>query len=146
MSKSELEAMFQIKLGDSFAKDVVFDTDGISAFALMTGDTNPLHHDPVVAGKSRFGGIIASGSHVSALLLGMCAGWFSDKNENVGMEYKVRFRAPVRAGDRVTMRWRVVEIIPKESLKGDIVKLEGEAVRPDGIVAVSGEAAAAVFW
>src|SRR5258708_2777477 len=113
-----------MQIGDSFAKDVPFDQAGISAFALSTGDTNPLHHDSDYAACSRFGGIIASGSHVSALLLGMCAGWFSDKGENVGLEYKVRFRAPVRAGDMITLRWRVVAITPKESLKGDLVRLE----------------------
>lgn len=134
-----------MKVSDSFAKDVRFDQAGIAAFARVTGDMNPLHHDPAVAAKSRFGGIIASGSHVSALLLGLCAGWFADKGENVGLDYAVKFRAPVRAGDMVTLRWRLTQITPKASLKGDIVRLEGEAVRQDGTVAVSATATAAVF-
>lgn len=134
-----------MKVGDSFSRLVRFDAAGIAAFAQATGDTNPLHHDPAYAARSRFGGIIASGSQVSALLLGQCAGWFSDKGENVGLDFAVRFRAPVRAGDAVTLHWRIVEIAPKASLKGDIVALEGEAVREDGTVAVSAHATAALF-
>jgi acyl dehydratase len=135
-----------MKIGDIFSKDAHFDSPGISAFARSTGDMNPLHHDPAAAANSRFGGIIASGSHVSALLLGMLAGWFADQPENVGLDYAVRFKAPVRDGDTVTMRWRIVAIEPKPSLKGDIVRAEGEAVRADGVVAVTATAAAAVFW
>ena len=134
-----------MKVGDTFSKQVQFDAAGISAFAQSTGDMNPLHHDPAIAAKSRFGGIIASGSHVSALLLGMLAGWFADKDENVGLDYSVRFRAPVRDGDNVELRWRLTAIEPKASLKGDIVRAEGEAVRGDGTVAVSATATAAVF-
>ena len=135
-----------MEIGDSVSKTAQFDAEGITAFARSTGDMNPLHHDPAVAAKSRFGGIIASGSHVSALLLGMLAGWFAQEPENVGLDYAVRFKAPVRDGDVVTMRWRIVAIEPKASLKGDIVRAEGEVVRTDGVVAVTATAAAAVFW
>ncbi|HLG85644.1 MAG TPA: MaoC family dehydratase [Alphaproteobacteria bacterium] len=134
-----------MKVGDTFSKEVHFDAAGISAFARSTGDMNPLHHNPALAAKSRFGGIIASGSHVSALLLGMLAGWFADKPENVGLDFAIRFKAPVRDGDTVTMRWRIASIEPKASLKGDIVRAEGEAARADGVVAATATAAAAVF-
>jgi acyl dehydratase len=134
-----------MKIGDAVSKEVHFDAAGISAFARTTGDMNPLHHDPAAASRSRFGGIIASGSHVSALLLGMLAGWFADEDENVGLDYSVRFRAPVRAGDTVELRWRLTAIEPKPSLNGDIVRAEGEAVRGDGTIAVSATATAAVF-
>ena len=134
-----------MRVGDSTSKQVAFDAVGISAFARATGDMNPLHHDPVQAARSRFGGIIASGSHVSALLLGMLAGWFADEEENAGLDFSVRFRAPVRAGDTVTMTWRIVGIEFKPSLKGDIVRAEGEVVRADGTVALTATATAAIF-
>jgi acyl dehydratase len=127
-------------VGDTFSKQVRFDGNSISSFALLTGDTNPLHHDAIYAAGSRFGGIIASGSHVTALMTGMVAGHFADKGMNVGLDFSFRFQAPVRLDDMVNMRWTMTGRMPKLSLKGDIITLEGEAVRSDGIVAVSASA------
>jgi acyl dehydratase len=127
-------------VGDTFSKQIRFDGNSISSFALLTGDTNPLHHDAAYAAKTRFGGIIASGAHVTALLTGMVAGHFAEKGLNVGLDFSFRFQAPVRLDDLVNMRWTMTGRMPKLSLKGDIVTLEGEAVRSDGIVAVSATA------
>jgi 3-hydroxybutyryl-CoA dehydratase len=127
-------------VGDTFSKQVQFDGGSISSFALLTGDTNPLHHDAAYAAGTRFGGIIASGAHVTALLTGMVAGHFADKGLNVGLDFSFRFQAPVRLDDLVNMRWTMTGRMPKLSLKGDIVTLEGEAVRSDGIAAVSATA------
>jgi acyl dehydratase len=138
-------AVTRMAVGDVFTREVCFDAASISAFALSTGDTNPLHHDPAFAAGTRFGGIIASGSHVSALLMGMCAGHFADKGTNVGLDFAFRFQAPIRVDDTVTMRWRVAGASTKLSLKGDIVTLEGEAIRSDGIVAVTCTAHALIF-
>jgi acyl dehydratase len=135
-----------MQVGDSFAKDVMFDRAGISAFAQMTGDTNPLHHDADYAARTRFGGIIASGSQVLALLSGMAAGYFAEKGVNVGLDFTFRFLAPMPADDNATLRWRVTGITPKPSLKGDIVALEGEAVRSDGTVSVSASGHAVLFY
>jgi acyl dehydratase len=127
-------------VGDTFSKQVRFDGHSISSFALLTGDTNPLHHDAAYAAGTRFGGIIASGAHVTALLTGMVAGHFSDKGLNVGLDFSFRFQAPVRLDDLVNLRWTMTGRMPKLSLRGDIITLEGEAIRSDGIVAVSATA------
>ncbi len=129
-----------LTIGDSFSKQVRFDASSIASFALLTGDTNPLHHDAIYAERSRFGGIIASGSHVTALLTGMVSGHFADKGMNVALDFTFRFQAPVRLDDVVQMRWTMTGRMPKMSLRGDIVTLDGEAVRSDGIVAVSATA------
>jgi acyl dehydratase len=139
------EATPYLKVGDSFSKDVTFDAAGISAFALATGDTNPLHHDAEYAAKTRFGGIIVSGSHLTALMSGLVSGNFSGKGTNVGLDFSYRFQAPIRVGDKVTMRWTVTNRMPQLSLKGDIVTLEGEVVRADGMVAVTATAHLVLF-
>ena len=53
------------------------------------------------------------------------------------LDFSFRFQAPVRLDDLVNLRWTMTGRMPKLSLKGDIITLEGEAVRSDGIVAVS---------
>lgn len=134
-----------IEPGYSFTKEVHFDAASIAAFATLTGDTNPLHHDPVYATTTQFGGIIASGSHVTALMLGMVAGDAADHGFNVGLDFSFRFQAAVRAGDTILFRWTLTDRTPKPSLKGDIVTMQGEAIRPDGVVAVSSTGHAVFF-
>jgi acyl dehydratase len=141
----DAEAGRGIFVGETFSRTLALDAAAISAFAQSTGDTNPLHHDAAFAAATRFGGIIASGSHVSALLLGMLAGHFAGKGTNVGLDFSVRFRAAVPVDQSITMRWTVTERTAKASLKGDIVTLEGEIVLSDGTLAVTGTAHAAIF-
>jgi acyl dehydratase len=59
---------------------------------------------------------------------------------NIGLDFSFRFQAPVRLDDIVNMRWTMTGRMPKLSLKGDIITLEGEAVRSDGIAAVAATA------
>jgi acyl dehydratase len=127
-------------IGDNFFKQVRFDATSIASFALLAGDTNPLHHDAEFAKQTRFGGIIASGSHVTSLMSGMVAGHFSNKGLNVGLDFTFRFESPVHVDDTVLLRWTLANRMPKLSLKGDILTLEGQAIRSDGIVAVSATA------
>jgi acyl dehydratase len=134
------QARAGMAVGDNFCKQVRFDATSIASFALLTGDTNPLHHDVEFAKGTRFGGIIASGSHLSALMSGMVAGHFAQKGLNVGLDFTYRFESPVRVDDTVLMRWTLTNRMPKLSLRGDILTLEGQAVRSDGIVAVSATA------
>src|ERR1700728_1808649 len=81
-----------IEVGSCVSKEVDFNAADISAQAISTGDTNPLHHDARYAATTRFGGIIASGAHISALLLSMLGGYFADKGLHVGLEFILRFR------------------------------------------------------
>ena len=107
----------------------------IAIFAEVTGDKNPLHLDPVYAAKTIFKTTIAHGmltaSHISAV--------FGMKLPGPGAIYvsqTLNFRAPVRPGDGVFTRVKVVELIIISRLArfecicnvdGKIV-LDGEAV------------------
>jgi 3-hydroxybutyryl-CoA dehydratase len=126
-----------IEVGETFSREVAFDAQGIAAFATACGDTNPLHHDAAYAAASRFGGIIACGPQVTSLLMALTAAHITSRGPAVGLGFTFRLRSAVRAGETVTMRWRVAGVTPKEALGGRIVKLEGEAVRPGGVVAVT---------
>jgi acyl dehydratase len=128
---------YQALVGETFSKEVLFDAAGIAEFARLCGDTNPLHHNATYAAGSRFGGIIASGPQVTSLLMAMIAAFFAPRGPGVGLGFNFRLRSAVRAGETVTMRWRVTAVRPKRSLGGHVISLEGEAVRPDGAVAVA---------
>ena len=126
-----------VTVGETFGREVPFTAETIAAFATQCGDTNPLHHDPAVAAASRFGGIIACGPHTTAVLMALIADHFSGRGPSVGLGFTFRLRSAVRAGEVVHMRWRVTGVARKDSLRGHVVSMEGQMVRPDGTVAVA---------
>ncbi len=127
-------------VGEEFTDVLHLTPEGISRFAALAGDENPLHHDEAHARGTRFGGLIASGTHVVAAIMGVCATHLSRKGAALGLEFSFRLRRAARAGDALRIRWRVVRVEPKASLGGELVFLEGEARDGAGDLAVSATA------
>lgn len=102
----------------------------ISAFAEVSGDTNPAHLDAAYAETTRFHGVIAhglwGGSLISALLGTRLPGAGS-----IYLEQSFRFSAPVYPGDHVTA---TVTVVRKHEHSGhvemacELVKSSGERV------------------
>ncbi len=125
-----------VRVGTSFEVEHVFETAASQAFALMVGDTNPMHHDAAAAAASRFGGLIASGTETTARMMGLTAGYFSELGPTVGMEFSFRFRRGVPMNARTLIRWVVTEVEHKPGL-GTIATSTGTLTLVDsGIVAV----------
>ena len=101
----------------------------ILAFAEVTGDKNPVHVDPGFAARTIFKEPIAHGmltaSYISAV--------FGSQLPGPGAIYvsqTLNFRAPVRIGDRVVAKVRVVELYPaKRRARFECVcEVEGKSV------------------
>ncbi|MBI5284314.1 MAG: MaoC family dehydratase [Chloroflexi bacterium] len=73
----------------------------ISAYADASGDHNPIHVDEAFARTTPFGGTIAHGMLVLALIAEMMHSAFGELWLTSG-RLKVRFKAPTRPGDTVT--------------------------------------------
>lgn len=116
------------------------DAAAIRAFATLVGDTNPLHHDEVVAARSRFGGLIASGTHTSALMMAAVADFVTARRPSLGLETSCQFRRAVTAGTLLVAEWTVLTIEPKPSLGGHVVALGGRAADSAGIIYLTGQA------
>jgi 3-hydroxybutyryl-CoA dehydratase len=123
----------EIGMEASFQK-TVSEAD-IVAFAGVTGDKNPVHLDAAYAAKTMFKERIAHGmltaSYISAV--------FGMEMPGPGVIYvsqTLNFRAPVKIGDRVTAKVKVVELFPQKRrvrfetvcLVGGKPVLEGEAM------------------
>jgi 3-hydroxybutyryl-CoA dehydratase len=108
----------------------------VRRYALAVGDTNPVHHDAVAAGASRFGRLIASGTHTTALLLGLTASHFSAFASMLGLEFWVRFLRPVFADETIRLEWLVVRVTRNDKLSGDVVELRGRIRGADGRTAL----------
>lgn len=133
----------ELAVGQCFSKTFYFGERDISEFAGSVGDTNPLHHDREVAERSRFGGIIASGTHYSALMMGMVADHFSRAGEAVGLEFSFQFKKAVPAGATMQAEWRITEVERNDKLGGKIIHLSGILRRDDVVhVKASGKALA----
>ena len=101
-------------------------------------DPQPFHVDPESAAGGPFGGLIASGWHTAALYMGMFVRsqlLDSASMGSPGVE-ELRWFVPVRPGDVLTARSRVVEAWPSETNPGrgtivgehELVNQRGEVV------------------
>jgi acyl dehydratase len=140
MNAVESPAAAPVAIGERFDERVTFDAAAIRAFAAMSGDFNPLHHDDAIAAASRFGSIIASGPHVASRMMGLEATWFSARHQPLGLENGFRFVRAVPAGTTLTLAWTVTAVSPKPSLGGHVVAIDGQAIDDDGVVYVRAHA------
>ena len=121
---------------ERFSTEVTLTPKAVSDYARAVGDTNPLHHDPAFAAASRYGRLIASGPHTSALLLALTASHFSTRGSVVGLDFWVGFRRPVFADETIRLEWLVVKVAPNAKLGGDIVDMRGRILGADGKTAL----------
>jgi len=79
----------------------------LSAYSGLSGDFNPLHSDAEYARATHFGGVIAQGSLISAIAIGLGAMDVPVPANmgQVGMSWK--YVKPVRPGDTIGTRWRL---------------------------------------
>lgn len=117
---------------ERFSSAVSLDHATVGAYAAAAGDDNPVHHDAGFASNTRYGRVIASGTHTTALLLGLTASHFSKAGAMVGLEFWVRFRRPIFADETITLEWMVIKVTPNAKLKGDVVELRGRIKGQDG--------------
>jgi 3-hydroxybutyryl-CoA dehydratase len=122
--------------GERFSSEVALSPTMVAKYASAAGDNNPVHHDPEFAATTRYGRLIASGTHTTALLLGLTASYFSTKGAMVGLEFWVGFRRPIYADETIRLEWLVVKVTPNEKLKGEIVELRGRIKGQDGHTAL----------
>ena len=121
---------------ERFSIEIALTPALVAAYAQAAGDTNPVHHDPEFAADTRYGRLIASGTHTTALLLGLTASHYSERGAMVGLEFWVRFRRPIYADETILLEWLVVKVTPNEKLKGDIVELRGRIRGQNGVTAL----------
>lgn len=120
----------KVGMAAEYAREVT--RAGIGAFAELSGDVNPLHLDDDFARATMFKGCIAHGILVASYISTV----IGTKLPGAGCIYvtqELKFRAPVRPGDRVTARVTVAELIPeKRRVRLETICAVGERVVIDG--------------
>ena len=137
MAETEAKAASfeELQLGQEASLSKIVTEQDIIAFAEVTGDKNPVHLDAAYAAKTMFKQRIAHG----ILSAGYISAVFGMELPGPGAIYvsqTLNFKGPVRIGDTVVTKVKVVELIqPKRrarfecvcSVDGKVV-LDGEAV------------------
>lgn len=87
------------------------DEDEILEFASRF-DPQPFHIDPDAAGKSIFGGIIASGWHTCGMMMRLMVDGLLRHSSSMGSPGvdEIRWHKPVRAGDTLTVTTTALEL------------------------------------
>ena len=103
-------------------------------------DPQPIHLDPAAAGRSIFGGLIASGWHTGALFMRLLVTNLIANTSSMGspgME-DLRWPLPVRPGDTLSARIEVLEtrLSGSRSAMG-IVRWRGEVRNQSGQLVMS---------
>ncbi len=100
----------ELEVGDHAELTQVVDESQIAAFVDAVGDHNPLHSDPAFAATTRFKEPIAPGIFTA----GMISAVIGTRLPGPGAVYlsqDLRFVKPVKAGDTITARVEIVEIV-----------------------------------
>lgn len=88
--------------------------EDVAAYAVASGDRNPLHLDDDFARSVGFDGVIAHGmftlGHLSTALVRWCG-----SPERL-LSLTAQFRSPVRMGDRIVAHGRVRSVEPAEAV------------------------------
>jgi 3-hydroxybutyryl-CoA dehydratase len=119
---------------EAFHEKTVEEADVI-AFADLTGDRNPVHLDESYAKKTMFRSRIAHGM-LTASLLSTVLGMKLPGPGAIYISQSIRFRAPVRSGDKVRASARVTSVDRERRRAtlacacsvGSEIGLDGEAV------------------
>jgi acyl dehydratase len=122
----------------TFGSVVVSEAE-IIAFARQY-DPQAMHTDPAAARSGRFGGLIASGWHTTALMMRLFVTNFLSPASSVaspGID-ELRWLRPVRPGDELRLRVTVIEARRSRSRPGEgIVRSLIEVLNQDDAVVMS---------
>lgn len=108
----------EVKVGDTFKLDKLCTKYMPIIYGGAGGDFNPIHIDPEFGKLVGLGGNILQGLGTYYFACQACVDWAG--NPKALKKLKVRFAAPVRPGDTVTVIGTVTEINGK-TVKADLV-------------------------
>ncbi len=115
-------------IGYSLTKELLLTEQDIMEQAKNCGDENFIHNNETSASNTRFKGLIASGSAVSALFSAMLPTHFSRKNDVLGLEMSFQFKAPIFPNNQYHMIWLIEGISGDMEKSGEVISLSGKII------------------
>jgi acyl dehydratase len=121
-----------INLGEAFSRTLRYTREQITEFALLSGDSNPLHRNSLAAQRAHFGEIIASGQQTTAQMMGLVASHFSRSDDGIVREmlclnFNFAFKLPVFAEQEIKVHWQVSSVEWNARMNGWVGLVDGAA-------------------
>ena len=129
------KSISELKLGDAAEITRLITEELVNDFARVIGDFNPVHTDRAYAEKTMFKGKIAHGA-LSIGFLSTVLGNILPGHGTIYLSQEIKFLAPVRIGDTITVKVEVVELIPQKNR----AKFRTTCINQDGKLVVDGVA------
>jgi acyl dehydratase len=128
-------AIDELSVGESAELSRLVSERDIAEFVDAVGDNNPVHSDPVFAAATPFQAPIAPGMWTAGLISGVIGTRLPGPG-SIYVTQDLQFLKPVRAGDTITARVEVVEIVRERNR----VRLRTVCVNQRGEEVLAGEA------
>ena len=125
----------EISAGDSAELVRRVETDDIASFIDAVGDLNPVHSDPAYAATTAFKEPIAPGIFTAGLISAVIGTQLPGPGA-IYLTQSLKFVKPVRAGDTITARVTVLEVIHERNR----IRLQTVCVNQRDEEVLSGEA------
>ena len=140
-SKKPHERYFdEVTLGEEgTTPEVTVTKEMIRAYADLTGDHTPVHVDEDFAKASHFGGIVAHGLFGLSLADGLKTQGTLQFPPGASLGWNWDFLKPIRAGDRLHVKYRIGAMRQTKKAGWGIVILASELINGDGEVVQKGE-------
>jgi acyl dehydratase len=113
----------------------VVEESDVASFVEAVGDYNPVHSDPAYAAGTPFKVPIAPGIYTAGLISAVIGTQLPGPGA-IYVSQSLKFVRPVKAGDRITARVEVIEVIHERNR----IRLNTVCVNQHGEVVLSGEA------
>lgn len=119
-----------VEIGETFGKTVRCSAEDLAAFAAACHEGPSQRPEPETSAAC--GDLPASGSHASAMLMGLAAAHLSRRADGIARQMRVlhfnfAFKAPVHAGEDIHLQWKVSSAEWSNRLGGCIAHLDGHA-------------------
>jgi acyl dehydratase len=128
-----------VRVGDTFSSALTITETHIVMGAGLIGDFNPHHVNAEYAKRTRFGTPILHRMLTSSIMVAPLGKYFHG-TAIAYLEHNARFVAPVRAGDTLTTKWTVTDVLAKPKHAGGVVVLDGAATNQEGVVVAQAHA------
>ena len=133
-----MSTSFKLREGENLpAIERTITQDRINQYAEASKDFNPIHIDAEYAKKTALGGTVAHGMLVLAYISQMMTDAFG-RYWLTGGSLNVRFKAPARPGDTITVSGKVCRV--EKSADQKLVNCEVLCQNQNGEIVITGEA------
>jgi acyl dehydratase len=129
------KTIVELTPGDRAEITRVVEPGDVASFVEAVGDYNPVHSDPAYAAATPFRAPIAPGIYTAGLISAVIGTQLPGPGA-IYLSQSLKFVKPVRAGDRITARVEIIEVIRERNR----IRLQTVCVNQHGEDVLSGEA------